>query len=288
MRENWKTENGGTSGKLAGEVRSEQENGGRAATCPERHENPRKARPKTAAIVLAAGHGRRMGTAVAKQFLELNGYPVIYYALRAFEECELVDRVVLVTGAESVGYCREEIVARYAFSKTAAVVAGGAERYDSVYQGLLALRGWFGEEREDGIVLIHDGARPLVNAAIIGRTVQAAVSFGACAAAMPVKDTIKVADPAGFAAATPDRSTLWQMQTPQTFRYGLVLDAYGRMMADPEKKRGVTDDAMVVETMTEYKVKLVEGSYENIKVTTPEDMRIAACLLGAEGGRIQA
>lgn len=229
---------------------------------------------KTAAIVLAAGHGTRMHTQVAKQFLALAGKPVIYYSLEAFEESQ-VDLVILVTGAESVEYCKKEIVERYGFSKVATVVSGGKERYHSVYAGLCALQDFM----DEGIVLIHDGARPMLTRDIIERTTDSAREYGACVAAMPVKDTIKVAGEGQFAVMTPDRSTLWQIQTPQAFSYRLVRDAYGRMLSDSRYQVGITDDAMVVESMTDKKVKLVEGSYENIKVTTPEDLPIAECLI---------
>ncbi len=230
---------------------------------------------KTAAIVLAAGQGKRMQTKTAKQFLLLNEKPVVYYSLKAFEESQ-VDMVILVTGKGEISYCEKEIVARYGFSKVKAIVAGGKERYHSVYEGLCALKGLL---EEDGIVLIHDGARPMVTGEIISRTIDAARTHGACVAAMPVKDTIKVADPDGFARETLDRSTLWQIQTPQTFRFSLALEAYERLFTDEVFQKGVTDDAMVVESMCQGRVKLVEGSYENIKVTTPEDMVIAGNLL---------
>ena len=230
---------------------------------------------KTAAIVLAAGQGKRMQSAVAKQFLLLAGEPVICHALRAFEQSS-VDQIILVTGADEIEYCQNEIVDKYGFGKVKAIVAGGKERYHSVYEGLCALEGILPEE---GIVLIHDGARPLVTDEIIGRTIDAAEEFGACVAAMPVKDTIKVADSDQFAETTPDRSTLWQIQTPQTFRYGLVYGAYRKLLSDENFQKGITDDAMVVETMSSGRVKLVEGSYENMKVTTPEDMIIAETFL---------
>ena len=131
----------------------------------------------------------------------------------------------------------------------------------------------------DGVVLIHDGARPLVTRDIIRRTLKEAREYGACVAAMPVKDTIKVDDGNGFADYTPDRSTLWHIQTPQAFHYGLVFDAYEKLLSDESSQKGITDDAMVVETLASKQVKLTEGSYENIKVTTPEDMKIAECFL---------
>ena len=230
---------------------------------------------KTAAVVLAAGQGKRMQSAVAKQFLLLDGEPVVCHALRAFENSE-AECIVLVTGADEIEYCRKEIVEKYGFNKVIGVVAGGKERYHSVHEGLCALESVLDE---DGIVLIHDGARPLVTSEMIHRTIEAAREFEACVAAVPVKDTIKVADADGFAVMTPDRSTLWQMQTPQTFRYGLVYGAYRTLLSDESYQKGITDDAMVVETMTSGRVKLVEGSYENIKVTTPEDMIVAESFL---------
>lgn len=233
---------------------------------------------KTAAIVLAAGQGKRMHTTVAKQFLLLNGKPLIYYSLKAFEESS-VDAVILVTGQEEISYCQKEIVEKYGFSKVAKIVPGGKERYHSVHAGLSALMDILDK---DGIALIHDGARPMVTQDIIARTISAAREYGACVAAMPVKDTIKVSDECGFAAGTPDRSTLWQIQTPQVFSYGLIWQAYEKLLSEERFQKGITDDAMVVESMTSERVKLVEGSYENIKVTTPEDMRIAECFLTSE------
>lgn len=230
---------------------------------------------RTAAVVLAAGQGKRMQSAVAKQFLLLNGEPVVCHALRAFEKSD-VEAVVLVTGADEIDYCRKEIVEKYSFKKVIDVTAGGKERYHSVYEGLRALEGILAE---DGIVLIHDGARPMVTEEIIHRTIEAAGKYGAAVAAMPVKDTIKVVDEHGFVVMTPDRSTLWQMQTPQTFTYQLVYTAYQKLLSNPSYQNGITDDAMVVEAMEQKQIKLVEGSYENRKVTTPEDMIIAESIL---------
>lgn len=226
---------------------------------------------KTAAVVLAAGQGKRMHSDVAKQFMLVNGKPLIYYSLKAFEESD-VDAVILVTGQEEIPYCQKEIVEKYGFMRVRKVVPGGKERYHSVYSGLHALSEVL---PDDGIVLIHDGARPMLTQEIIGRTITAAETYGACVAAMPVKDTIKVSDAEGFAQMTPERSTLWQIQTPQVFSYRLIFDAYKKIMSDPDLQKGITDDAMVVETVTPVRVKLTEGSYENIKVTTPEDMMIA-------------
>lgn len=233
---------------------------------------------QVSAIVLAAGQGKRMGSRIQKQFLDLGGYPVLYYSLKTFEESQ-VSQVILVTGEQEIEFCRREIVERYGFSKVKAVVAGGAERYHSVYQGLKQV------SASSDIVLIHDGARPFVDTDMIDRTIRAAEEFQACAAGMPSKDTVKIADENGFAASTPERSRVWMVQTPQAFSRALIWKAYQAMMEDESLQQGVTDDAMVVERLTGIPVRLVKGSYGNMKVTTPEDMEVAAAILKHRGDR---
>lgn len=236
---------------------------------------------RTAAIVLAAGKGRRMGGDVRKQFMLLGGKPVLYYSLKAFEDSS-VDTVILVAGREDLDYCSQEIVEAFDFKKVCCVVPGGRERYHSVYEGLKALDKLWGSR--EGYVLIHDGARPFVDGEMIRRAVEDAVTYQACVIGMPVKDTIKISDAAGFACLTPERSTVWQIQTPQAFSCGLISGAYEKLMSREEYQQGITDDAMVVENMTDCPVKLTEGSYENIKVTTPEDMEIAEAVLRRRQG----
>lgn len=230
-----------------------------------------ESRGSTAAVILAAGKGTRMGSQVHKQYLELFGKPLLYYALEAFENSS-VDEIVLVTGLGESGYCQEEIIEKYGFSKVTAVTEGGKERYHSVYEGLKAVNNC-------EYVLIHDGARPCVTVEIIEAASDAARMYKACAVGMPVKDTIKISDESEFAAMTPDRNSLWLIQTPQAFEYELVLRAYEKLMSSEQYQVGVTDDAMVVETMTHEKVKLIRGDYANIKITTPEDMEIAGVLM---------
>lgn len=232
------------------------------------------------AIVLAAGSGKRMGTKIAKQYLEIDGKPLLYYTLLAFERSPLIDRIVLTVGSkEQISYCEENILRPYGFQKVAAVIVGGKERYDSVWMGLQAAKERLPREAEDGIVFIHDGARPLVSEDILERCLLDAGKYRACVAAVPVKDTIKIADENGFAATTPRRDLVWQVQTPQTFSFGLIYDAYAQLAEQKdtlaEKGIKITDDAMVVETFTDCKVKLTEGSYRNLKVTTPEDLPLA-------------
>lgn len=221
---------------------------------------------KNVAIVLAAGQGKRMNSKVQKQYLLIKEKPVLYYTLKAFEESDLIAEIVLVTGKDETEYCRKEIVEKYDFKKVHKITVGGKERYHSVYQGLRAVE-------DADYVLIHDGARPFVDAGIIERACAAVKVHQACVVGMPVKDTIKIADEEGFAKKTPDRRRIWQVQTPQTFSYPLIKEAYEKLLE--EEPEGITDDAMVVETMTDHKVKLVEGSYQNIKITTPEDLKIA-------------
>ena len=220
---------------------------------------------KCTAIVLAAGKGTRMGTKIHKQYLEICGRPVLYYALNAFERSEIIDNIILVTGAEEIDYCKSEIVDKYNLTKVSNIVCGGKERYNSVYNGLKCVD-------HDGYVFIHDGARPFVDRESITRAYNIVKEENACIVAMPVKDTIKISDTTKHVVSTPDRRTVWMVQTPQVFSSKLIKEAYEKMM-DTDCS-GVTDDAMVVEQMTGHLIRLVEGSYMNIKITTPEDLEI--------------
>lgn len=223
------------------------------------------------AIVLSAGQGKRMGGKVQKQYMELKGRPVLWYSLAAFGRSPLIDDIVLVVGAGQEDYVRTEIVGKYHITKVCAVVRGGKERYDSVWRGLQAL-----PCTEDGYVFIHDGARPFLDEGMLERGFRAARECGACVAGMPSKDTVKLAGEGGYIRETPKREQVWIVQTPQIFGIPLILKAYTKFME--EKTAEVTDDAMVVEQMLGVPVKLFEGSYRNIKITTPEDMTIAEAL----------
>lgn len=229
-----------------------------------------KERKRHAAIVLAAGKGSRMKSDVPKQYLSLKGKPVLYYALKAFED-SFIDEIILVTGAGQESYCQEEIVEKYGLRKVSHVIAGGKERYDSVYRGICAL------EAAD-YVYIHDGARPFIDDELLLRARDTVEQYHACAAGMPSKDTIKLIDEQGFVTETPQRKYTWTIQTPQVFDYTLIRDAYERMYQDMPAVQ-ITDDAMVVETMLHTPVKLYEGSYDNIKITTPEDLVVAEAFL---------
>lgn len=220
---------------------------------------------KYAAIVLAAGSGKRMNSKVHKQYLIIQDRPVLYYSLKAFED-SAVDEIVLVVGKGEEEFCRKEIVDKYGISKVKAIVEGGKERYHSVFEGLK-------QTSDADYVLIHDGARPFVNQDIIRRCMQEVQKYQACVVGMPVKDTIKIADEEGYAKQTPDRKNVWMIQTPQTFSYALIYEAYEEMLKTEDT--AITDDAMVLERTKGKKSKLIEGSYRNIKITTPEDLLIA-------------
>lgn len=223
---------------------------------------------KISAIVLAAGSGSRMNSKIKKQYMLLKGKPVLWYSLFQFEKSD-VDEIILVTSEEDVEFCKKEIVDKYHFSKITEIVSGGKERYNSVYNGLSKVTG--------KIVLIHDGARPLINQDIINNCIEETRKSGACVAGVPVKDTIKIIGQGKIVENTPDRNTLWITQTPQAFQSNLVRNAYNKLING--KISNITDDAMVVEQFTNHKVRFVWGSYTNIKITTPEDIDMAELFL---------
>ena len=225
---------------------------------------------KCTAVVLAAGQGKRMHSNIQKQFLQIKGHPILYYSLKCFQDCSFIDDIVLVTGEESLSYCKTEIVERYGFSKVMSVTAGGKERYDSVYSGLLQCR-------DTKYVFSHDGARPFITEEILASGLEKVKETGACVVGMPSKDTVKLADEAGFVRETPERNCVWTVQTPQIFEYNLI-----RMAHESIRKKdmsAITDDAMVIEQETGVKVRLSKGSYQNIKITTPEDLAVAEAFL---------
>ena len=225
---------------------------------------------KSTAIVLAAGQGKRMNSKVQKQFLLIKGKPVLYYSLSCFQNSREIEEIIVVTGKDSINFCKQEIIEAYGFSKVKAVIAGGRERYDSVYAGLCACE-------DSDYVFIHDGARPFLTEDMIRRGKEAVLASGACVIGMPSKDTIKIADENGMVASTPSRSLVWNIQTPQIFSYAAIREAYER--ARQQNMADITDDAMVMERFGNMKIKLVEGSYENIKITTPEDILVAEKIL---------
>jgi 2-C-methyl-D-erythritol 4-phosphate cytidylyltransferase len=221
------------------------------------------------AIILAAGRGSRMKAGMNKQFLELEDKPVIAHTLAVFNGCPELDELVVVTAREELEYFTQNIIEKYQFHKVRKLVAGGAERQESAYIGIKAA------SEQSEILLIHDGARPFVSRQIILACIRDARLYGAASAGMPSKDTIKLLDKEGFVESTPPRSRVWLTQTPQAFRRDILLAAHEKAL---DRNTAATDDAMLVELLG-YKVKMVEASYQNIKLTTPEDLAMAKQLI---------
>lgn len=224
---------------------------------------------KNSVIICAAGVGKRMKSAVAKQYIELKGRSILSYTVEAFEKSNDISDIVIVTGKDDIDFVKEEIIDKYGFSKVKAVVAGGKERQNSVFNGLMAV------DKDTDIVLVHDGVRPFVSQSDISNIIEKTKKYRACVSGVKVKDTIKVCDESDNIAATPDRSALWAAHTPQVFEYKLLVEAYEKAFDDDILG---TDDSMLVERLG-VKVKMIEGSYNNIKITTPEDLKIGENIL---------
>ncbi|TYP48152.1 2-C-methyl-D-erythritol 4-phosphate cytidylyltransferase [Thermosediminibacter litoriperuensis] len=222
---------------------------------------------KIAAVIAAGGRGRRMNSTLSKQFLMLKGRPILYYTLSTFETLAEIEEIILVVGPSDIVHAEREILIPYRFKKVK-LVEGGQERQDSVYNGLRSC------SPQTDIVVIHDGVRPFVTKKIIIDSIEAAKKYRAVGVGVPVKDTIKVVDK-GVIINTPDRKTLWAIQTPQTFEYKLILRAH-----EEARNSGFygTDDTVLVERLG-FPVRMIEGAYENIKITTPEDMIVAEAFM---------
>ncbi|MGI9952473.1 2-C-methyl-D-erythritol 4-phosphate cytidylyltransferase [Moorellaceae bacterium AZ2] len=223
--------------------------------------------PFLTALVAAAGQGKRLGAGGNKVLVNLRGRPLLTYSLDVLESSPLVQAVIVLTRREDMEHCREIMSNRY--TKVLGLVEGGEERQDSVYRGLKAL------PRETELVAVHDAARPLLSPELLARVVAAAAEVGGAVAAVPVQDTIKRGDEQGMVSETLVRQGLWAVQTPQVFRRDWLEEAYERGMAEGWR---VTDDASLVEKCG-YPVKLVKGDYRNLKITTPDDLLLAAALL---------
>jgi 2-C-methyl-D-erythritol 4-phosphate cytidylyltransferase len=225
---------------------------------------------KVIALVPAAGMGKRMGAEINKQYLLLAGKPIVAHTLQVFEDAPFIDDVYVIVPEAEIPYCREHVVERYGFAKVRRIVAGGRERQHSVMNGLQSLSG----ADEDDVVLIHDGVRPFVPLVALERAVETARRHDGALVAVPVKDTVKVVTD-GIVRSTPPREELWLAQTPQAFRYQVILAAHE--IAAAESHLG-TDDASLVEWIGR-EVHIVMGDYRNIKITTPEDLVLAEAFL---------
>jgi 2-C-methyl-D-erythritol 4-phosphate cytidylyltransferase len=231
---------------------------------------------KADAVIVSAGKGQRFmeGKSIRpdrgkKQFQLLAGKPILAHTLDKFEVCPLIQSIFLVVGKEDMDHCLKEIVEKYRYRKISQLIPGGMRRQDSVKNGIDAL------SNDAEIVVIHDGVRPFVTKAMIEESIHSAIRFGAAVVAMPVKETIKMAQSNGTVVKTLDRESLWQIQTPQAFRAHLIKEAF--LKAAEDGFIG-TDDASLVERMG-VKVHLLPGSYTNIKITTIEDLMLAHLFL---------
>ena len=220
------------------------------------------------AVIAAAGKGTRMNTDLCKQYIGINGIPMLARTIQAFEDCSRVDAIILVINEKDMVFCKREIIDAYGLRKVKILAPGGAVRQESVYNGLLHV------DRACDIVLVHDGARPFIGPDSIMDSINAAEKYGAACVAVPVKDTVKEADSGGFVRTTLDRSALWSVQTPQAFKYELLAKAY-----ENARETGFTgtDDAVLVERLG-YRIRLVTGNYFNIKITTKEDLVLAEAI----------
>ncbi len=232
---------------------------------------------KNSAIILAGGSGRRMGSSTPKQFLTLDHKPILWYSLNTFSSSDIIDEIVIVSSKEYIDHIQSEIVDLYGFHKVTAITEGGRERYHSVARGLSSV------SYDTDHVFIHDGARPFVSSYTIERCLHYVIKYDAAVAAVRSKDTIKIADDDRFISSTPNREQVWQVQTPQVFSYKLITDAYEKLLDQEDRlaQAGitVTDDTMVVKMFEDKDAKLVESSYDNIKITTPDDMLYAKAIL---------
>lgn len=227
------------------------------------------------AIILAAGKGTRMNMDINKLYINIKGKPILAHTLDVFFACSYIHEIVLVIGHGEEELCREKALKIIESNKPVKLVIGGKERQDSVYNGIKSA------DKDADLILIHDGARPFITGDIIEQSIRAAKIHKAAAVGVPVKDTIKEVDGNGFIVRTPDRSSLWLTQTPQTFITSVIVQAYELSRKD---KVFATDDAMLVERMG-LEVKMIKGSYDNIKITTPEDIALAEVIL--ESGRLK-
>ena len=224
---------------------------------------------KVCTLIPAAGKGRRMAHSLKKPYLKLAKKPILAHTIQRFEQNAAVDAIFVIVDKTDFSECRKTVLQPYAFTKVQELVAGGETRQSSVYNGLCAL------SADVDFVIVHDGVRPFVTDETVSDCLTAADEYGAAVAAVPVKDTIKLANENCFIAETPKRERLWAVQTPQVFRKSLLEAAH---QTARERQLTGTDDAALVEQLG-FPVKLVKGTYANLKITTPVDLRVAEVLL---------
>lgn len=221
------------------------------------------------AVIVAAGRGTRMGAGINKQFIPLLDKPVLAHTLAAFQKSSGIDSIILVAGKDELQFCKKQVLNAYGFAKVDKLVEGGSIRQESVYNGLLEV------DKRSEIVLIHDGARPIVKQELINRCIEGAKAYGAVSAGVPIKETVKMVTRDHCVEYTPNRENVWVTQTPQAFKLEIIMSAH-----ENARRKGIigTDDASLVECGGSV-VRMIEGYYENIKITTPEDLITAETVL---------
>ncbi len=228
---------------------------------------------RAVAVIVAGGSGQRMKSDVRKQYLAFGDRPILAHAVAAFLKCHAVGRIFLVVPDADIAYCRRRILGLFDGRPAIDLVAGGAERQDSVYNGLKAAQG------QGAVVAIHDGVRPFIRPTLITQCIAGAEAHGACMPGVPAVDTLKQVGADGIIEKTLDRSRIWCAQTPQTFRYGLIRAAH-----EQAREKGIleTDDAALLERMG-HPVRMIRGCRFNLKITTPEDLALAPAVMGILG-----
>ncbi len=210
-----------------------------------------------------------MGGDVLKQYLNIREEPILARTLKSFQNSKYIDDIIIVTGKNQITFCEKEIVEKFKIKKVSRIIEGGRERQESVFKGLKALN------NDTDIVLIHDGVRPFIKEEHIEKIIKETLQFGNCVLGVKVKDTIKICDEKNIIQSTPERKYLWIAQTPQAFKYNIIMSAHKKAFEDGFIG---TDDSMLVERIG-HKVKITESDYDNIKITTPEDLFFANAII---------
>lgn len=224
---------------------------------------------QTHAIIVSAGKGTRMNRSTPKQYLLLQGKPVLCHTIMAFDKCPEVDKILLVVPEKDIRHCRERLLSALRIDTPVTILGGGKRRQDSVYNGILSI------DDRNGLVVIHDGVRPLIRPGMISRCISEAITSGACILGLPLQDTLKMVDTDGRIQRTVNREGLWAAQTPQAFHYQLIRDAHESAAAAGVE---TTDDAALLERMG-IPVSILPGARDNLKITTSEDLVLAGAIL---------
>ncbi len=226
---------------------------------------------KRIAIITAAGKGIRLNKKIKKQYLKLKDKPLIYYTIKTFNELDSIDEIIIVSDEDGLNYVKKNIVEKYSFNKVSNIVLGGKTRSESVYNGFKVI------DKKNSIILIHDGVRPFIDKEIIEKTIRKAEDKGAAVVGIKATDTMKILKNQKI-LRTLDRRNLFQVQTPQVFKYEVLNDSYNKINLNDEK---ITDEAYIVEK-SGHEIYIIYGSKKNIKITTTFDLKFAEYLIDLE------